>query len=173
MVEVISNSQYIMIIQKIFYHTRAAVKTAFYKLIYDSRLKIGKGFTYRSGFHVVIEECGVVKIGDDVFFNNYCSVCCLESITIGDGTIFGENVKIYDHNHCYKDTDVPIKEQGYTSAPVNIGKHCWIGSNVTILKGVTIGDYSVIGAGCVIYKDVPPNSVVVNKQDLAIKTKNK
>ena len=73
------------------------------------------------------------------------------------------------HNHCYKDVDVPIKEQGFTTAPVSIGKHCWIGSNVVILKGVTIGDNCVIGAGCVVYKDVPSGSIVVNKQNLLYK----
>lgn len=90
-------------------------------------------------------------------------------ISIGDGTIFGENVKVYDHNHCYKNPDVPIKEQGFSSAPINIGNHCWIGSNVVILKGVTIGDNCVIGAGCIVYKDVPSGTIVVNKQDLLYK----
>ena len=67
---------------------------------------------------------------------------------------------------------MPIKHQGYTTAPIHIGKHCWIGSNVIILKGVTVGYNCVIGAGCVIYKDIPANSVVVNKQDLVIKAKS-
>ena len=109
-------------------------------------------------------------IGRNVFFNHDCSITCSgSSVTIGDGTIFGENVKIYDHNHCYKDVTRPIKEQGYTSAPVTIGKHCWIASNVVILKGVTIGDNSVIGAGCIIHKDVPEGKVVVNRQSLEMK----
>ena len=112
---------------------------------------------------------GGVKIGKHCFFNNYCTLASRAGITIGDGSIFGENVKIYDHNHCYKDTNVPIKDQGYTSAPIMIGKHCWIGSNVIILKGVTIGDNCVIGAGCTIYKDVPDNSVVINQQNLFIR----
>jgi acetyltransferase-like isoleucine patch superfamily enzyme len=93
----------------------------------------------------------------------------MNSISVGEGTIFGENVRLYDHNHIYLNSDIPIKQQGYTSAPINIGKHCWIGSNVTILKGVTIGDNCVIGAGCVIHEDVPANSIVVNKQELIIK----
>lgn len=117
----------------------------------------------------MIDRQGKVIIGDNVFFNNYCSVNANESITIGDGTLFGENVRIYDHNHKYKDVNVPIKEQGFTSAPVVIGKHCWIASNVTILKGVHIGDNCVIGAGCVIYKDVPANTTVVNKQNLELR----
>ena len=107
-----------------------------------------------------------------MFFNNYCTVCVLKEITIGEGTIFGENVKIYDHNHIYVIPLKPIKQQGYTSAPIHIGSHCWIGSNVTILKGVTIGDNSVVGAGCVIFKDIPANSVVINKQDLIQKSIN-
>lgn len=93
----------------------------------------------------------------------------INSITIGTGTIFGENVKIYDHNHCYKDIEIPIKNQGYSSKPINIGKHCWIGSNVVILKGVTIGDNSVIGVGCIIYKDVPSGSILLNRQSLIIR----
>ena len=55
-------------------------------------------------------------------------------------------------------------------APVSIRKHCWIVSNVVILKGVTIGDNCVIGAGCIVYKDVADGSVVVNKQELDYKS---
>lgn len=90
-------------------------------------------------------------------------------ITIGDGTLFGESVKIYCHNHNYKYISRHIKEQGYSCASVSIGKHCWIGSNVIILKGVKIGDNSVIGTGCVVYKDVPSNTVMLNKQEIIMK----
>lgn len=89
-----------------------------------------------------------------------------DSITIGNNTIFGENVKVYDHNHQYKDIQTHIYKQGYSYAPISIGSNCWIASNVVILKGVTIGDNCVIGAGCVIYKDIPSDTIVVNKQDL-------
>ena len=77
---------------------------------------------------------------------------------------------MYDHNHCYKNPYVSIKDHGFTVAPVSIGKHCWIASNVVILKGVTIGDNCVIGAGCIVYKDVADGSVVVNKQELDYKS---
>ena len=117
----------------------------------------------------MIDKGAEVIIGNHVFFNNYCSLNALQRISIGDGTIFGENVKVYDHNHCYKSQEVPIKKQGFTSAPVKIGKHCWIASNVVILKSVTIGDNCVIGAGCIVYKDVPANTVMVNKQEQILK----
>ena len=130
---------------------------------------MGRNFQFRKGFTLLIDKNGHVRIGDDVFFNNYCTLCAMREITIGNGTIFGENVKLYDHNHLYKDPIILIKEQGYTYDSIHIGNHCWIGSNVTILKGATIGDNCVIGAGCVVYKDVPPNSILVNKQELLFK----
>lgn len=120
----------------------------------------------RAGFHLIIEEKGRITIGENCFFNNYCSLVSRSQISIGRGTIFGENVKIYDHNHLYKDISKSIKVQGYKSAPISIGNHCWIGSNVVILKGVTIGDNCVIGAGCVIAKSIESGSVIINSQNL-------
>ena len=155
-----------MLIVKGYYHLLSWIKIFCYRAIYGSRLQIPLNLSFRRGFHLAIEGNACVKVGDHCFFNNYCTIAACTSITIGDGTIFGENVKIYDHNHRYADPVKPIKEQGYSVAPVIIGRHCWIASNVVILKGVTIGDNCVIGAGCIVYKDVPEGSVVVNKQDL-------
>lgn len=149
---------------KLYYHIICLLKTLLYKILYGKTFVMPLSSTFRAGFHLVIEDRGLVTIGDECFFNNYCTLASRSGIIIGDGTIFGENVKVYDHNHCYKDTQRSIKEQGYTSAPIKIGCHCWIASNVVILKGVTIGDNCVIGAGCVIYKDVQEGSVVVNGQ---------
>lgn len=137
--------------------------------MYGKKWNAPLSISFRTGFHAIIENKGVINIGKSVFFNNYCTIASMSSITIGEGTLFGENVKVYDHNHCYKDKSIPIKEQGYTTAPIVIGRHCWIASNVVILKGVTIGDNCVIGAGCVVYKDIPDNSIVTQKQDLVIR----
>ena len=144
-------------------------KVLMYKLVYGSKFRCPINVSFRKVFYVEISSGGGILIGPNVFFNNYCSICSMDSIVIEEGTIFGENVKVYDHNHCYKDYSIPFKSSGYSSAPIHIGKHCWIGSNVTILKGVTIGDNCVIGAGCVIFKDVPSGSVVLNKQNLLYK----
>lgn len=162
-----------MWILKVYFHLVSFIKILLLRLCYSvtsSKLVIGKHVTFRKGFSLMIDKKGEVVIGNDVFFNNYCSLNANEKISIGDGTIFGENVKVYDHNHCYKDSDVSLKNQGFTVAPVNIGKHCWIASNVVILKGVTIGDNCVIGAGCIVYKDVAAGSVVINNQELIIKS---
>jgi acetyltransferase-like isoleucine patch superfamily enzyme len=158
-----------MIILKILFKINCLFKLSFFKLIYGRKIIFGKKFTFRKGFSLIIDgENAKVIIGNNVFFNNFCTVAAMESIKIGNNTIFGENVKIYDHNHQFKDPSIAIKEQGYTSAKIIIGENCWIASNVVILKGVTIGDHSVVGAGTVVYKDVPENSVLLSKQEQII-----
>ena len=97
------------------------------------------------------------------FFNNGCSLAALDSIVIGDGCLFGENVKIYDHNHRFRDSSKRIKDQGFKTEKITIGKHCWIGSNVVILKGTKIGDNCVIGAECVISNDIQANCIIKKK----------
>ena len=111
-----------------------------------------------------------LKIGKDVFFNNFCSINCLDKITIGDYCIFGESVKIYDHNHIFNQINTPFKRQGFSTSSIIIGNNCWIGSNVTILKGVKIGDNVVIAAGCTIRQDIPSNSIVKNQQKIKIES---
>jgi acetyltransferase-like isoleucine patch superfamily enzyme len=160
-----------MLFIKIYLHIASIIKILLYKCLFYSKLKFYGNCTFRKGFTLWVEGSGKIFIGKNCFFNNYCSIVSRNSITIGDGTLFGENVKVYDHNHCFKDYTTPIKGQGYTSAPIKIGNHCWIASNVVILKGVTIGDNCVIGAGCIIHKDVPPNSIVINKQNHLIQNK--
>lgn len=129
-----------------------------------------KNVTFRDFCSIHLRKEGRIFIGEGVFFNSFCSLNCLDSITIGSNTIFGENVKIYDQNHKYNNSKELIKNQGYVTTPVLIGENCWIGSNVIILKGVNIGDNSVIGCGLTIYKDVPPNSLLINKQDIVYKS---
>lgn len=145
---------------KLWYHIRAAIKKVVFRVVSGNRIKFGKGTTFRNNFHTMVEGNGRIIIGSNCFFNNDCSLNSLEEVVIGDGTIFGENSHVYDHNHKFRSADDSIKSQGYTVAPVHIGKHVWIGTNVVILKGVTIGDNAVIGAGCVIEQDIPANAIV-------------
>jgi len=110
---------------------------------------------------------GKLILHDGVFINNSCSFNCMERIEIGAGTMMGEGVRFYDHDHVY--TAEKIEKWQWTTAPIRVGRDCWIGSNVTILKGVTIGDNTIIGAGCLIRNDIPANSVVYNDGNLVVK----
>lgn len=118
-------------------------------------------------FHV---SSGKVILHDGVFINNSCSFNCMERIEIGAGTMMGEGVRFYDHDHIY--TAEKIEKWQWTTAPIRVGRDCWIGSNVTILKGVTIGDNAIIGAGCLIRNDIPSNSVVYNDGNLCVKRRD-
>ena len=141
-------------------------KKTLFSMIYGKRFHHGKRFKFRKGFSLGIEGQGHVEVGDDCFFNNYCSIVSQGNIKIGDGTIFGENVKIYDHNHRFNDITRPIKVQGYSVGTVEIGNHCWIGSNVTILKGTKIGDNCVIGAGCVVSGEIPNGMILKQSKNI-------
>jgi len=103
---------------------------------------------------------GRVILGNNVLFNNYSSLNCFEEIQIGDDTWLGEGVRLYDHNHQYKNINVPFTSQGYSTGPIKIGRNVWIGSNTIILQNVTIGDNCVIGANNIIFKSVPKDTII-------------
>ncbi len=93
------------------------------------------------------------------------------NVSIGSDVIMGPDVKIYSRNHKFDDLTRPIREQGKQSNPVMIGNDVWIGANVIILPGVSIGDHAVIGAGSIVTKDVPQSSVVGGNPAKVIKTR--
>lgn len=133
----------------------------------DYAISFGANVHFKKYCHLLVFENGNLAIGADVFFNNYCSINCLDHIIIGQNTVFGEGVKIYDHNHAhsYVDNKLIVERSRFKTAPVTIGANCWIGSNVTILKGASIGDNTIIGANNLIYKSVPANTIVKAKTD--------
>lgn len=155
-----------MNIQDIFLKINSKLKILLIRL-FNKRIKIEKGVTIRRGV-IFRAISGRIEIGNNCFFNNYCSINSLKKISIGDDCIFGEGVKIYDHNHIYG-KNVTTSKSGYNVDEIKIKNNVWIGSNVTILKGVTIGNNVVIGANSLIYKDVPDNSLVLNNNELKIK----
>lgn len=97
-----------------------------------------------------------IKIGRDVFINSGCHFQDQGGIEIGDGTLIGHNVVLATINHDL----LPSMNRVNHYAPVKIGKRVWIGSNATILPGVTIGDQSVVAAGAVVNRNVPTMTVV-------------
>lgn len=82
-------------------------------------------------------------------------------ITIGDNVLIGQAVSIHSERHIYNDATMLIRDQGISYRGITIEDDVWIGSNSTILDGVTVGKGSVIGAGAVVTKPVPPYSIAV------------
>ncbi|OIL34710.1 hypothetical protein ATW97_07290 [Oenococcus oeni] len=146
---------------------RRMVVMIYYKIIFGKKVIFGKSFRMRGGMKLFIDE-GQITFGDNVFINNGFSASSTVGISIGDDALIGENVKIYDQNHVFDNRSQIIRKQGFKAAKVRIGNNCWIASNVTILAGVNIGDNVVIGANCLVYKNIPSNSVVKHSEVLIV-----
>ncbi len=81
-------------------------------------------------------------------------------VTVGNNVIFAQNIVASGLNHGYEDIDKPIMDQPVTTDPILIEDEVWIGANAVITAGVTVGKHSIVAAGCVVVKDVPPYSIV-------------
>ncbi len=97
-----------------------------------------------------------ITVGENVFINACCHFQDHGGVTIGDGCQIGHNVVFATLNHGL----APEDRKTTYPAPIVLGKNVWVGSNATILQGVTIGDNAVIGAGAVVTKDVAANAIV-------------
>lgn len=109
-----------------------------------------------------------IEIGDGTYINFNCNFVDDTKIIIGKNVMFGPSVTIATVGH-------PIHPdyRGYMYAdPVKIENNCWIGANVTICPGVTIGANTVIGAGSVVTKDIPANSIAVGNPCRVMRTIN-
>lgn len=122
-----------------------------------------RGFIKSAGSNIDINKNA--ELSPDFIIGNNSGVGA-DSI-IGKGTIIGDNVMmgpwciIYTRNHAFSRTDIPMREQGMQGfKPVYIGNDVWIGSRVTILPGVKIGNGCIIAASSVVTKDVPDFAVV-------------
>jgi len=110
-----------------------------------------------------------VSIGSNNAFSNNISVIANERIVIGNDCLIGDRVSIFDSD--FHEIDPALRRSGTgASKPVQIGNNVWIGSSVIIMKGVTVGDNSVIGVMSVVNRPVPPNSVAVGNPARVVRT---
>ena len=115
---------------------------------------VGRGFKMFPPFYTDFGKN--THIGDNVFINACCHFQDHGGVFIGDCCQIGHNVVFATLNHGLKAED----RRTMTPAPIVLGKNVWVGSNSTILQGVTVGDNAVIAAGAVVTKDVAANTVV-------------
>jgi lipopolysaccharide O-acetyltransferase len=147
---------------------------------------INWGTNFTSGVNLRIDAdpielskgSSVLQIGDNVQVNDYVHIGAVNKVVIGDNVLIASKVYISDHNHgnytgilqCSPDSD-PAKRP-IISKPVFIEDNVWIGEQVSILPGVTIGKGSIIGANSVVTKDVPAASIAIGVPAKVIKTYN-
>lgn len=108
-----------------------------------------------------VSQGALLIFGDGVSFNTGCHIVACDRIEIGAGTAIGEYVSIRDQNHKFAGSTTGIRNQGYSSGGIIIGKNVWIGRGCFIGPSVFIGDGAVIGANSVVVKSIPPNVVAV------------
>lgn len=133
-------------------------------------MRIGEGLT--TGVNVRLDAFGlrgsppVLCIGCHVQINDSVHIGAIEQVVIGDHTLIASRVFISDHNHGnyqIRDSasapDIPPAERPLSSKPVHIGRNVWLGEQVCILPGVTIGDGVIVGANSVVTHDIPKNSI--------------
>lgn len=112
-------------------------------------------------------DCGKnITLGKHVFINSGCQFQDQGGITIDDGALIGPNTVLATLNHGL----APSRRHDLFPAPIHIGKNVWLGANVTVLGGVTIGDNAVVAAGAVVTNDIPPNTLAAGVPARVIRT---
>ena len=117
----------------------------FSRIMPDPKVIIGERFYCNVGTHI----CGDVKIGDDV--------------------LIGPKVIVWSKDHKHGSLEIPINRQGHLKSKISIGNDVWIGAGAIILKGVEIGDHSIVAAGSVVTKSIPENAIVAGNPATIIK----
>jgi acetyltransferase-like isoleucine patch superfamily enzyme len=145
----------------------------------SSRLSIGNYAMIRGILRV--EAGGRLEIGDEVYIGDGVIISAAAEVTIGRGTFLAHGVQVFDNDTHPLD---PVERQNHLdriiggrvhkpysipSAPVRIGKGCWIGMNSLVMKGVTIGDGSIIAAGSIVVKNVEPGTIAAGNPARTIK----
>lgn len=138
-------------------------RTTIIRLDKNSELKVHGDFSIFYGGDIICFPNSKLEIGSG-FCNSDVKIRCSKKITIGKNVAISHNVTIMDSDaHC-------LDEDNYEmSKPVNIKDNVWIGTKATILKGVTIGQGSIIAAGAVVTKDVPERCIVAGVPARVIK----
>ena len=98
-------------------------------------------------------------IGAKTVMGQECTISAFQHVSVGRECIIADRVMLIDFDHGVVEVERPIRVQGIYKRDVHVGHNCWIGYGACVLRGVTVGDNSVIGTSSVVTKDLPPNSV--------------
>ena len=127
----------------------------------NSKIRLGDWVHIDRGVDIKMHQSnGEIEIGSHCYIGPYT---CLSgnTIKIGNDCLIASHTGIYANNHVFADATRKIREQSNSYKGIVIEDDCWLGSGVRVLDGVKIGQGSVIGAGAVVTKDIPPYSIAV------------
>lgn len=101
-----------------------------------------------------------IRLGNRVGIGEFAYLGGAGGLSIGDDCIMGQYVSFHPENHRFDDPTQPIRLQGVRRDPIHIGPNCWLGSKVTVLSGVRLGEGCIVAAGAVVTKSFPANSII-------------
>ncbi|HWD84849.1 MAG TPA: acyltransferase [Solirubrobacteraceae bacterium] len=125
----------------------------------SARVKLGRWSWVGHGCKIRVHE-GELSIGAKSVLGQECTFSCYQRISIGRECIVADRAMMIDFDHGMVEVERPIREQGIYKREVHVGHNTWIGYGACLLRGVTVGDNSVIGTSAVVTSDVPDNAVV-------------
>lgn len=102
-----------------------------------------------------------IHIGNNTSIQPYAHLAAAAKMVIGHDVLMGSHVFITDHDHSFADLHTPIGDQPLIVSPVCIEDFVWLGENVVVLKGVTVGHHAIVGANSVVTHDLPPYAIAV------------
>ncbi|MEM7127360.1 MAG: acyltransferase [Chloroflexota bacterium] len=137
------------------------------EIVNTSNVEIGSHCLFQDGVYMRAGNQGWISIADRAALNSYSKLFGHGGIEIGEEAQVGPGSLITTTDHDYYDQNLET-----TFKQVTIGRRVWLGANVTVLPGVTIGEYAVIGAGAVVNRDIPPYAVAVGVPARVIKYLN-
>ena len=130
-----------------------------FKLTNNYKIEIGDNCILKEASYFLLTKPNpYLKIGNSVGIGRNCYIAIKSKLVIGDNTRLGHNITILDNEHRFNKDDL-ISNQPARIEEITIGKDCWIGSNTTILRGVKIGNNSVIGANSLVNKNIPSDQI--------------
>lgn len=116
-------------------------------------------FNYVREFSYIDSYGGRIATDDNVAIGQACVIDGEGGVEIGKYTMVGSHVHLIGSNHRYESIDLPYKMQGNTARGIKIGSNVWIGSGSILLDGVTVGDNSVVMAGSIVTRSIPPDTI--------------
>lgn len=138
-----------------------ARKGALIDIAAGGRVSVGRNVMLAENVAIYVGPDAELKLGDRCFVGRGTVIVCNEKVEIGEGTQIAHRTTLIDSDHRFDSADRPVADQGGVYSPVIIGKEVWIGAQAIVLKGVTIGDRGVVGAGSVVTRSVNAGEVVV------------
>jgi acetyltransferase-like isoleucine patch superfamily enzyme len=137
----------------------------------EGRLEIGPHTLFEPHVWITVPGSARIRIGEGVFLNIGVMVAAFELVEIGDHCMLANGCFVTDGNHRFDDPDVPVPWQGFTTkGPTRIGDNVWLGANVVVTSGVTIGRRCVVGANSVVTGDLPPFSIAAGAPARVLRT---